>query len=84
LRQRLHFTAQYGREHRQTQIRPYLLRRYDRFERRFMQRALTLFENSQNSAQKTLASNRSFSISFAAASFGGPSKICEFFVFSGM
>ena len=30
-----------------------------------------------------VASNRSFSTSFAAASFGGPSKICERLVFSG-
>ena len=54
-----------------------------RFERHLVQLAVALFQNHQNAAHMTLASNLSFSTSFAAASFGGPSKICERFVFSG-
>jgi hypothetical protein len=49
-----------------------------------MQLPITLLENRQKAAHITLASKRSFSISCAAASFGGPSNICDRFVFSGM
>ncbi len=83
LRNRFDAFADDGRKHRQVELRADLLCGGQRFERHLVKRAVALLQNGQDTAHRTLASNRSFSTSFAAASFAGPSKICERFVFSG-
>ena len=60
-----------------------LLRGSQGFEGHPVPRAAPLLEDGQD-AHNTRASNFNFSTSFAAASLGGPSKICECLVFSGM
>ena len=83
LRRRFRATARHGRKYRQIQFGAELLTGRQRFKRHLVQFAVPLFQYHQNAAHITLASNRSFSTSCAAASFGGPSNTCERFDFSG-